>query len=183
MLKKHHSSRNYRSGQEINLETYEQYLLKKTTITIIKDKWIKDIIEGVSLHKSIVLLNDPDFVVIPPRSWDGCDMNKIHLLAFVKNFKINTLRDLTYDHIPLLLHIYDTVTKFIEETCKINKNKFRVYIHYPPTSWVLHIHFNLITNLDITSSVEYTHSLSSIITNIKIKSDYYQSDMHILSDK
>ena len=36
---------------------------------------------------------------------------------------------------------------------------------------------SLISNTDANSSVEYSHDLNTVITNLKIKSDYYQSVM------
>ena len=49
------------------------------------------------------------------------------------------------------------------------------FVHYSPTTYHLHIHWVLISNNSVNSSVEYSHSLSSILTNITTKFNYYQT--------
>ena len=50
----------------------------------------------------------------------------------------------------------------------------KIYIHYNPSTYHLHIHFvnNLFHN--ISSSVEYSHELNNVIFNLELDSDYYK---------
>ena len=121
-------------------------------------------------------------VLIPTRA-KVTDPSKLHILAFVKDTSIRSLRDLNETHIDLLEDICDKGTKFIKYAHNIDSNKLRVYVHYPPTTWLLHVHFNLIENTNISSSVEYSYSVYDIINNLKIKGNYYQTiSMHCLTN-
>ena len=162
---------NYRSKQIIKNESYQDYLNKIEHLKNTNDNWIYNILDGYE-EKDNILYSDDKFIILLPTIHDE---KKLHLLAFVRDINIRSLRDLNNSHISLLEHIYEKTTIFIESNYGINKNKLKVYIHYHPSTWVLHIHFNLIENTDGASSVEYSHSLYNILNILKMKSDYYQT--------
>ena len=57
----------------------------------------------------------------------------------------------------------------------INETELKVFLHYEPSTYHLHIHFININHKDCDSSVEYCHNIDDVIYNLSIKSDYYQS--------
>jgi m7GpppX diphosphatase len=160
--------RKYRANQIIESETYQQYLERIYRHNNIKDSWIYDILAD-SNHKEIMYTDDKFVMIKPTKSTD------VHMLAFVRDVTIRSLRDLDKRHIPLLEHIYDAGCKFFESVYGINRNKLKAYIHYPPTTWVLHVHFNSIENNEMSSSVEYSHSIHEVINILTMCGDYYQS--------
>lgn len=173
----------YRAEHEINQETYNDYIEKMKNLAPIsakKDSWIYDILNN-NAEQDNVFFSDDKFIIIPPRTWHRKDISRLYLLAFVRDTSIRSLRDLTSQHIPLLKHIYNKSMEYIEETYNISRKKFRIYIHYPPTTWVLHIHFNLIQNTSVSSSVEYSHSLYDVLNNLNLDSEYYKRTMYVPS--
>ena len=88
---------------------------------------------------------------------------------------IHSLRDLNDSHIKLLEHIQLKTLETIKKIFGFDSEIIRAFVHYSPSNYHFHIHWTLITNNNINSSVEYSHNLSNIITNIKIKNNYYQS--------
>lgn len=169
----------YRLKQHIVNESYDNYLKNKNNKKPNKDKWIKDVVLG-TLTIDDMIYSDDLFVMFPPAKWNGSDINKFHMLAFVKDLNIMSLRDLNSSHLDLLNHILSKGCEIINEKFGIKQNELRIYVHYPPTTWLLHIHFNNIVDTSSSTSVEYSHSLYSIIQNLQLKSDYYKQDLFVL---
>ena len=63
----------------------------------------------------------------------------------------------------------------IKEKYGFDKESIKMYFHYSPSTYLLHVHFLHIKNTECHSSVEYSHGLNSVIANLEIKSDYYQN--------
>lgn len=54
-------------------------------------------------------------------------------------------------------------------------NKLRVYVHYQPSYYHLHVHFNALSYEVPGSSVERAHLLQDIIQNLKSDPQYYKT--------
>ena len=67
----------------------------------------------------------------------------------------------------------------ISETFGIHKSQLRVYIHYQPSYYHLHVHFTHLKYNPPGINVERAHLLQSVIANLKHHSNYY--DMATLS--
>ncbi len=102
------------------------------------------------------------------------DYNNMYCLAIVKDGSLKSIRDLRQEHIPLLNNIYENGTRTIKELYGIDKDQVRVYFHYRPTFWHLHVHFNLISNIEEGSNIDISHRLQTVITNLELKSNYYE---------
>jgi len=163
-----------RSKLVIDRESYETYKIKREQISKSNVKWIYSILDG-NKEKDKVLYSDDQFVVVPDALWNGSNISKLHLLAIVRDKSLKSIRDLTSKNIPLLQHIMTKTLQTIEKKYHINKNKIKIYLHYPPSAWHLHIHFCNIENTSVTSSVEYSHELNQVIFNLSINSKYYKT--------
>lgn len=150
-------------------DTYEEYLLMISMHKICNDKWIYNIIDGLSEQERI-LYQDNEIIILPNYTWDGIDKEKMYLLTMPKDKTIRCLRSLDSSHLSLLKKIRDKTLEMID----FNNDQIKMFIHYPPSTYHLHIHTVLITNTDINSSVEYSHELSTVIFNIELNSDYYK---------
>jgi m7GpppX diphosphatase len=170
----------YRLHQRIIKESYEDYLKRASKRNPQKDQWIKDIVSGKTQTEGILYQND-EFIMFPPAKWDMKDMKTFHMLAFVKDFSIRSMRDLNGSHIPLLENILNIGSEEIEKKYNIPKDRLKIYVHYPPTSWILHIHFNVIDDNTSSSSVEYSNSLYNIIINLKLDGNYYKQDLYVMA--
>lgn len=170
----------YRLHQRIIKESYEGYLERALNRNSSKDQWIKDIINDKT-HVEGILYQDNEFIMFPPAKWDMKDMKTFHMLAFVKDFSIRSMRDLNGSHINLLENILNIGSKEIAKKYGIQQDKLKIYVHYPPTSWILHVHFNVIGDNTSSSSVEYSNSLYNIIMNLKMNPEYYRQDLYVMA--
>jgi len=172
---------NYREKQkfikEIVKETYEEYLEELNNYKIEKDEWIYNIIDGLNEQEEILYENG-EFIVIPNYVWNKKEIKKMHILCIVKDKNLRSIRSLDSSHIKLLESIKKETLKIINKEYNILENKIKMYIHYAPSTYHLHIHFVNIENTDVNSSVEYSHELDSIIYNLSIKDDYYKKVMN-----
>ena len=53
-------------------------------------------------------------------------------------------------------------------------NKLRIYLHYQPSYYHLHVHFTHMSFDAPGSGVERAHLLTDVINNIELMGDYYQ---------
>ena len=126
-------------------------------------------------ERIVVEDSDPTngFILLPDMKWDGKTVENMYLLAIVHQKGIRSLRDLNSSHLPLLLNIQEKSLKAIEEKYDVKPEMVRAYLHYQPSFYHLHVHFNHVRN-EAQGIPERNHSLSNVIENISIASDFYQ---------
>lgn len=154
-------------------ESYLDYINMIESHNFSKEQWIYNIIDGISEIESIIYQDD-DFLVIPSYTWNNLTIDKLHILAIVKDKNLRCLRDLTGNDLWMLEKIRDVVLEIIYTTYQVEKNQINMYIHYAPSTYQLHIHFTNINNKNVRNSVESSHHLSNVISNLSINSDYYK---------
>jgi m7GpppX diphosphatase len=159
--------------KKIIRESYEEYLkyLKKRDIE--KDRWIYNIIDGISEQDSI-LYRDQQCIIIPTYMWDSKNIDKLHLICLPLDISLRSIRSLNSSHIPLLEHMKNITLNIIKNRYNIDEYYIKMFFHYEPSTYHLHIHFVNLANNDARSSVEYSHELNNVIFNLSICSDYYK---------
>jgi len=156
------------------IETPEMYYKDIYPMIVKQDlTWVQNILTGKT-EQDCILYKDEQFVLLPDLKWNKKEMDNLYCLAIVQDSSIRSIRDLTKEHIPLLENIYNSSIKTIKEKYGVGENELRAYLHYHPSFWHLHVHFNLIKNRLTNAIVDFTVSLVDVINNIKIVSDYYQ---------
>ena len=154
------------------METNEEYLeiLKNRPST--KDQWIYDILDGKAEQEDILYKNNL-FLIIPTDHANSSTKNKLHILAIPTDITLRTLRNLRAKDIPLLEMMKQKTLEIIKEKFNLEEHSLKMYFHYRPSTYHLHIHF---VNIDkrLGSSVEYSHDLDLVIYNLKIKDNYYE---------
>jgi m7GpppX diphosphatase len=138
-----------------------------------KDQWIYNIING-SAEKETILYRDDTIIVIPAYTWDSTEIEKIHILCLPTDTSIRTIRDLTLENVQLLEHMKNATLQKIEEIYGLTEENLKMFFHYDPSTYHLHIHFINNVNTETWSSVEYSHDLDSVIFNLKMNSNYYK---------
>ncbi|XP_065162115.1 m7GpppX diphosphatase [Atheta coriaria] len=140
-------------------------------------QWVYNILEHKS-EESRIVYEDSDpttgFILLPDLKWDGKTVETLYLLALPHLRNIKSLRDLTGEHLPLLKHIYNTGTKVISDKFGIPASRLRVYLHYQPSFYHLHVHFATLQYDAPGVFAEKCHLLANVISNIELVSDYYQ---------
>jgi m7GpppX diphosphatase len=155
-------------------EDYESYLQTLEKRNPEKDIWIYNIIDGISEQESI-LYRDDKCVVFINYFWDGKDVDKLQLLCMPTNTNLRSIRSLDASHLPLLEHMKQVTLQVIREKYNLEQGDIKMYFHYEPSTYHLHIHFvNTISN-QLHSSVEYSHELNSVMFNLNLFSDYYKT--------
>ncbi|XP_066507599.1 m7GpppX diphosphatase [Hoplias malabaricus] len=139
-------------------------------------QWVHNILEKKAEADRIVF-EDPDpnvgFVLLPDFKWDQKQLDDLYLIAIVHRRDIKSLRDLTGDELPLLRNIRQKGLEAIEKRFGVRQSKLRVYLHYQPSYYHLHVHF---TSLDYEApgcGVERAHLLSDVIQNLENDPRFY----------
>jgi diadenosine tetraphosphate (Ap4A) HIT family hydrolase len=154
-------------------EDYETYLQTLDKRDDKKDIWIYNIIDGISEQESI-LYRDDKCIVFINYFWDGKDIDKLQLLCMPIDRNFRSIRSLDASHISLLEHMKSVTSQVIREKYGLEEEYIKMYFHYEPSTYHLHIHFVNIASNQLHSSVEYSHELNSVIFNLKMKTDYYK---------
>lgn len=154
-------------------EEYSEYLDIISKRDWSKEQWVYNILDGISEQDKIIY-RDEQIVISPNYTWNGNDLSLMYLLVFPIDKTLHSLRDLNSTHIDLLTHMKNKTLEIIKNTYGFNSDIIKMFLHYSPSTYHLHIHFVLISNTNVNSSVEYSYDLDSIINTLKVKSDYYQ---------
>jgi m7GpppX diphosphatase len=162
-----------KSSKTMKKETYEEYIKSLELRDPKKDEWIYNIIDGTAEQDKIIYKDD-QCIVIPTYIWDETNIEKMHVLCLPIDKTIRSIRSLEVNHIPLLEHMKKVSLKIIEEKYNLTSHDIKMFFHYEPSTYHLHIHFVNISYRDCGSSVEYSHELDSVIFNLSLDSDYYK---------
>lgn len=164
------------------LETWNKYNTIIRQIALQQNiDWIYNILNHESETENI-LYEDDDILFIYDCKCNKQDLNSFYALVFFKNERILSLRDLEQRHIPLLNYTKNKISDFMNNKFNIEKNKLRMYFHYPPSFWYLHIHVNLFDSFQDGILVDYCYMLHNVISNLTINNDYYKLiDMEIMN--
>lgn len=140
-------------------------------------EWLYNVLEHRKEQDRIVFEDPSDeigFILLPDLKWDGKTLEQLYLLALVRPRGIKSLRDLTGEHLPLLRNIKERGTAAIRERYGIEANRLRVYLHYQPTFYHLHVHFTFLQHDPPGIQCEKSHLLATVIGNLELVPDYYQ---------
>ncbi|KAJ9579719.1 hypothetical protein L9F63_004645 [Diploptera punctata] len=169
-------------SQEIHLIEETAELYKSITLPFLENEtfsiqWVFNILE----HKKEadrIIFEDPSpdigFILLPDLKWDAKQVEDLYLIAIVHQKDIKSLRDLNDKHLPLLKNIKEKGIKTIEEKFRLPGSQLRIYVHYQPSFYHLHVHFTYLKYDAPGIFTEKSHLLSTIIENIELMPDYYQ---------
>ncbi|KAJ1149549.1 hypothetical protein NDU88_002356 [Pleurodeles waltl] len=168
--------------QEVFLiqETGEDY--RNITLPFIESQsfslqWVYNILEKKAELDRIVYENPSPtdgFVLLPDFKWDQKQVDNLYLIAICHIRTVKSLRDLSSEHLPLLTNILNEGQDAIRKRYAISGSHLRVYLHYQPSYYHLHVHFTALGYDAPGTSVERAHLLSDVIQNLQLDSQYYQ---------
>ncbi|XP_017110207.2 m7GpppX diphosphatase [Drosophila bipectinata] len=161
-------------------ETPELY--EKITLPYLKEsqfslEWVYNILEHKQEKERIVFEdNDAEtgFILLPDLKWDGRNVENLYLLGIIRKHDIKSLRDLNGSHLNLLRNLRESSKKAIFERYGVNPNQLRMYFHYQPSFYHLHVHINPVRNDAPGIWCEKSHMLDTVINNLELIPDYYQ---------
>ncbi|XP_063390197.1 m7GpppX diphosphatase [Cydia fagiglandana] len=170
------------SQQEIHIVLETPELYEKLTLPHLEKEqfnlqWVYNILEGKSEADRIVYNNKCEtegFVLLPDLKWDGLTKETLYLLAIVRQKGIKSVRDLDASHLPLLRRIRDEGKKAILQKYNVRGSQLRIYLHYQPSFYHLHIHFTYLRHEAPGIHAEKSHLLDTVIDNIEMMGTYYK---------
>jgi m7GpppX diphosphatase len=102
--------------------------------------WVWNILEGRK-EADKVLARAAGWVLVADSKWDGKDVGALHALAIATDRTLRSLRDLRGGHAALLRELRDAGLAALEAQLGARPSQLRTYLHYLPTFWQLHVHF------------------------------------------
>ncbi|XP_017855862.1 PREDICTED: m7GpppX diphosphatase [Drosophila arizonae] len=158
-------------------DLYESITLPYITSSQFSLDWVYNILEHKQETERIVFEDthpENGFVLLPDLKWDGRNVETLYLLGIVRKRDIKSLRDLNASHLPLLRNLRESAKQAILERYGLNPNQLRMYFHYQPSFYHLHVHINPIRNDAPGIWCEKSHMLDTVINNLELMPDYYQ---------
>ncbi|KAL9872289.1 m7GpppX diphosphatase-like [Glossina fuscipes fuscipes] len=126
-------------------ELYEEITLPYISTSQHSLEWVYNILDHKQEVERIVY-EDPDpetgFILLPDLKWDGRTLETLYLLAISHKRDIKSMRDLNAQHLPLLRNIRLRAAEVIEKRYGLLSAQLRMYLHYQPSFYHLHVHIN-----------------------------------------
>lgn len=158
-------------------ELYQTVVLPHIQSQQFSLQWVYNVLE----HKKEVeriIFEDPDpergFILAPDFKWSGESVSDLYCLAIIHKRGIGSLRDLNRSHLPLLKNIKQCCLKAVKEKYGLKSSEVRMYFHYQPSYYHLHVHVTSVHFTPPGSGCDKSHLLDSVISNIEIDPCYYQ---------
>ena len=165
---------NKKGPSRIIKETYNEYLNYISKRDKEKDRWIYNIIDGITEQENI-MFRDEFSITMPTYTWDTTNVDKLHVLCIPIDKTIRTIRELTRDHFFLLKHMKKITLDKIEEVFGLKEENLKIFFHYKPSTFHLHLHFVNTKHKDIGLLMEYSHELDSVLFNLQMDDNYYKN--------
>lgn len=88
------------------------------------------------------------------------------------------------DHLELLKNIREKGIATIKTKYGIHSTQLRIYLHYQPSFYHLHVHFTCLQHEAPGIFCEKSHLLDTVINNLELLSNYYQNAtlLHVLKE-
>lgn len=92
-----------------------------------------------------IIFEDPcntlGFILLPDLKWDGKTSETFYAIAIVHQLNLKSLRSLRAEHLPLLRNIRRKGVAAIRDKYDLDESQLRIYVHYQPSFYHLHVHF------------------------------------------
>jgi m7GpppX diphosphatase len=168
-------------------ESDEEYIHKLRKLDPIKLSWIQKIIDGEAEREKVLERRDEYLVV---RDWKfDIKYNKegnaiynredLHLLGIPME-RICSMRDIEHHHIPMLNKMKEDALICCENIFGMNREEIKIYFHYPPSTYHLHVHFVWIGQDDATVNFDRAFDFDTVLRNITMDSSYYRKSMRYI---
>ncbi|XP_004438508.1 PREDICTED: m7GpppX diphosphatase isoform X1 [Ceratotherium simum simum] len=158
-------------------DDYKNITLPHLESQSLSIQWVYNILDKKAEADRIVFENpDPSvgFVLIPDLKWNQQQLDDLYLIAICHRRGIKSLRDLTPEHLPLLRNILREGQEAILQRYQVKADRLRVYLHYLPSYYHLHVHFTALGFEAPGAGVERAHLLAEVIENLECDPEYYQ---------
>lgn len=185
--KKISPKKNYkpRKGSFLFTETPEVYdLAIKPFLPTKVENWVDNIIQRKAEQEHVIrqtegvdgyiaIISDKNQKKTLTGETASTLYHKDILMFFNKlSYQVRSLRDLTATHLAIIKQANADFLDFLEKKYAIPKNNMVAFLHYPPSTYALHIHY---MRREIAILTQKSHQLDHVIANIETDPKYYQS--------
>jgi hypothetical protein len=138
-----------------------------------KQRWIFDLIAGHAAPKEEIFLDCDDWMLVRGSSYSAPD---VRYLVIFKDLALRTIRDLRLAHVDMLRKMQAQVRVFL---CKKHANHadFRLYFHYLPSVFQLHLH----VCGEAAADSSRTQLLSCVVRNLNTRDTWYRDALILFS--
>ena len=112
-----------------------------------KNDWVQKILNGEREGDKVLAQNE-DWMLVYDAKWreqDHGNASKMHCLALAKQSGLWSVRDLRGEHLPMLCALQKMIASTVERVFALHPTQYRVYFHYWPNFWWLHVHVVALT--------------------------------------
>jgi m7GpppX diphosphatase len=100
--------------------------------------------------------------------------DKLYCVAIVHRRSLRTIRDLRARDAILLKNVLKQGRKALEERYGVPPDKLRVFLHYLPSYFHLHVHFmHMGMEPTFGMAVNKAHAIQEVISNLEICDEFY----------
>jgi len=139
-----------------------------------KQRWIFDLIAGHDSPKEEIFKNSTDWMLVRGNSYTPPD---VRYLVIFKDLRLHTIRDLRQVHLKMLDDMRKAVLQFLKKKHADNYTDFRLYFHYLPSVFQLHLHVCGVAAADSSR----TQMLACVMRNIQRNDTWYKDALILFS--
>lgn len=151
--------------------------------------WVYNILDGRSEVKDVIYRTPPyhdkdkAFVLLPDLNWDRATVEALHLLALVERRDLWSLRDLRKGHVAWLEDMRASlVAATVSKYPALEAHQLKLYLHYQPTYYHLHIHIvHVALEAGASQAVGKAMGLDAIIETLRVMGGDDDAGMDALS--
>ncbi|ODH49898.1 hypothetical protein GX48_03987 [Paracoccidioides brasiliensis] len=134
--------------------------------------WVHNIVEGRKEQEDVILRvsdSEEGFLLLPDLNWDRKTLGTLRLLCLVERHDIWSLRDLKKKHLPWLSRMREQVLDGVVKVYPdLERDQLKLYLHYQPTYYHLHIHVaNIMLEAGTTQSTGKAFGLENLISQLE----------------
>jgi m7GpppX diphosphatase len=140
-------------------------------------QWVYNILENqAEPERKVFEDSDPEmgFLMQTDLKWDQSKLEQLHCLALVKRRDLRSIRDLRPAHLPLLDNILAAGCGAVKEAFGVGKSELRIFFHYIPSYWHMHVHFvHVAQEPSYSMLVGRAHEIHQVQSNLSLNAEYY----------
>lgn len=152
-------------------ETPDMYQEFAKKVRPAAPKWVLKIFDGTATGETIFLRGN-NYFLMPDFKWNR-EIDSLYLLALFKDDNLKSVRDLGAEHVDMLKQARDESLSYIVDNYGLDRDKLKVYVHYHPTAWRLHIHFQHVNSTSGSYAPGRSIYLDEVIENLEADGEYY----------
>lgn len=119
-----------------------------------------------------------DFLIVEDMKWDGRTIASLYVLAIAYDPKLQSLRDLRGEHLPLLRAMLDEGLNAVAQRFNVDRRQLLAFMHYPPSFYQMHVHIVLLGGTALAGGAlgaagSRSHLLPDVISTLETAPNFY----------